>query len=190
MNRFTNPLDDIKVASPCPANWNEMRGDERQRYCSECKLNVYNLSEMTRREAENFIISAEGRVCVKFYRRTDGTVLTSDCPVGWQALKKRVSLAAKAFVSICAGIFGGIFAFHQFQPKTNVENENVIKVSAIDANVSPNKVEDFENNSAVPPIPNLEPVSDENYEAVVGMLVAPVEEAPKKKISSKKARRR
>lgn len=192
MKEFTNPLENIKVASPCPANWNEMHGNERQRYCSECKLNVYNLSDMTRREAENFLINAEGRVCVKFYRRTDGTVLTKDCPVGWQAVKKRVSRTAKAFVSVCAGIFGGIFAFNQFQPNQNVQNENSKKVSAINPNIAPNKVENFKGNS-IPSIPKEESVADvnyKNYESVVGQLEISPEKIQKYKSSSKKNRRR
>ena len=48
MGKFSNPLDNVRVASPCPANWNEMIGDERKKYCSECKLNVYNLLRRTR----------------------------------------------------------------------------------------------------------------------------------------------
>lgn len=80
---FTDPLKNIRVAAPCPADWNEMYGDERKRFCSECKLNVYNLSGMTRREAERLIVNAEGRLCVRFFRRADGTVLTKNCPVGW-----------------------------------------------------------------------------------------------------------
>jgi hypothetical protein len=191
MKEFTNPLDNLKVASPCPANWNEMIGDARRRHCSECKLNVYNLSEMTRREAEDFIINAEGRVCVKFYRRADGTVLTKDCPVGWQAFKKKTSRLAKAFVSICAGAFGGVFAFNQLQPSQQVESENSIKVSAIDSTIPPNKVEDFEINS-VPSIPNPEPVYDTmdlDYVTTVGQLEIPVEKPHKKEINSKKARR-
>jgi hypothetical protein len=116
MKRFTNPLDNIRIASPCPASWDEMRGDERKRFCSQCSLNVYNLSGMTRDEAENLLLMSEGGVCVRFYRRADGTVLTEDCPVGWRAVRRRVSRAATAFVSLCAGIFAGIFAFNQ--PKT------------------------------------------------------------------------
>jgi hypothetical protein len=116
MKKITNPLDNIRVASPCPADWNEMVGDERKRFCSECSLNVYNLSGMTSDEAENLLLNSEGRVCVRFYRRRDGTVLTQDCPVGWQAVKRRVSRMATAAVSLCAGIFTGIFAFNQ--PKT------------------------------------------------------------------------
>ena len=113
MKNFTNPLDNIKVASPCPANWNEMYGNERKRYCSECKLNVYNLSDMTQTEAESFLINSEGRVCIKFYRRADGTVLMQDCPVGWQAVKKRVSRMATAVFSMVAGFFGGNLVSNQ-----------------------------------------------------------------------------
>ena len=120
MKRFTNPLDNIHIASPCSADWNEMVGDERRRFCSQCSLNVYNLSGMTRDEAENLLLTSEGRVCVRFYRRKDGTILMKDCPVGWQAIKRRVSKMATAVVSLCAGIFTGIFAFNQ--PKTETPN--------------------------------------------------------------------
>lgn len=119
MNKFTNPLDNVRIASPCSANWDEMLGDERKRFCGQCKLNVYNLSGMTRTEAENLLLTSEGRVCVRFYRRTDGSVLTKDCPVGWRAIKRRVSRTATTLVSLCAGIFTGLFAFNQTQTETD-----------------------------------------------------------------------
>jgi hypothetical protein len=92
-------LDNIRVASPCPASWERMTGDDRVRHCQECKLNVYNLSEMTRVEAERLIASREGRMCVRFYRRADGTILTRDCPRGLQAIIRRVSRLAGAALS-------------------------------------------------------------------------------------------
>jgi hypothetical protein len=107
---FTNSLDYIRVASPCPADWNEMFGDERKRFCSECKLNVYNLSGMKRREAEELVFNLEGRLCVSFFKRADGTVITADCPVGWALLKRRVSKAATAAASIHLGFIGGVLS--------------------------------------------------------------------------------
>ena len=108
MTKFTNPLSNIKIASPCSQDWNEMIGTERKRFCGECKLNVYNLSGMSRGEAENLLISSEGRLCVRFYRRADGSVLTKDCPVGWQAVKQRLSKTATAFASLVfAALSGG-----------------------------------------------------------------------------------
>jgi Ni2+-binding GTPase involved in maturation of urease and hydrogenase len=96
MSKYANPLNNIKIASPCSADWNEMLGDERKRYCGDCKLNVYNLSEMTKAQAENLIIESEGSLCVSFYRRADGTVLTKDCPVGWQKIKNKTKVFATA----------------------------------------------------------------------------------------------
>ncbi len=115
MKKYTNPLDGIRIASPCSADWAKMDGDERKRFCSDCGLNVYNLSEMSRIEAENFLINSEGRVCLRLFRRSDGTILTQDCPVGWEALKKRVSRAAAAIFALLMGIFGGILSLKSLE---------------------------------------------------------------------------
>jgi len=122
MNRSSS-LDLIEVVSPCPASWDEMKGDERVRFCQQCKLNVYNLSEMGREEAEAFVRkhtagqanSGTGRTCVRFYRRADGTVLTKDCPVGVRALQQRfvraVAAIAGVFVALVSGtLFGGVIS--------------------------------------------------------------------------------
>src|SRR4051812_48846412 len=76
------PLDDIRLATPCHQDWTEMVGDERVRYCARCELNVFNITAMTRTAAQVLINDAEGRVCVRFYRRRDGTILTRDCRAG------------------------------------------------------------------------------------------------------------
>jgi hypothetical protein len=85
-----------------------MLGNQRSRFCGECKLNVYNLSGMSQREAENLLLNSEGRLCVRFYKRADGTILTKDCPVGWQAIKQRVSKTATAFASLVFAALSGI----------------------------------------------------------------------------------
>lgn len=117
MSKFTNPLNNVSVASPCSQDWNQMIGNERKRYCGDCKLNVYNLSGMTRAEAENLIVNTEGRLCVRFYRRADGSVLTKDCPVGWQAIKRRVSRMAVAVFSLLVGLITGLGFAAAFQTK-------------------------------------------------------------------------
>jgi hypothetical protein len=108
MAKFESPLNDIKVASPCSMNWEEMYGNERKRFCGDCKLNVYNLSGMTRDEAENLIMNTEGRLCVKFYTRADGSILTQDCPVGWAKVKQRARMVATAVFSLVLSLFGGL----------------------------------------------------------------------------------
>jgi len=90
-----------------------MAGDERIRFCNQCNLNVYNISAMTRSEAESFIVNAEGRICARFYRRADGAVLTQDCPIGLRAVRRKVSRAAAAAFSALVSLFGGSAIFAQ-----------------------------------------------------------------------------
>jgi hypothetical protein len=108
MRKFTSPLEGVRVAAPCPADWEKMVGDERVRYCGQCSLHVYNLSGMTKREAEGLVANAEGRLCVRYYRRTDGSILTRNCPVGLRALKRRVTRIAGAALSAVLGFFAGL----------------------------------------------------------------------------------
>jgi hypothetical protein len=109
MPKLTNPLDHVKIAAPCPADWDQMFSfeDKRVRFCSQCNLNVYNLSGMSRQEAEALITKTEGRLCVRFYRKADGSILTQNCPVGLKALKRRVTWAAKAVLGIVLSLFSG-----------------------------------------------------------------------------------
>jgi hypothetical protein len=60
-----------------------------------CQLQVFNLSGMRRHQAEELIVKAEGRLCVRLYQRADGTIITADCPLG-------------AFRRVCRGIAYGV----------------------------------------------------------------------------------
>ena len=108
MARFTSTLDNVRVAAPCSADWDTMFGNERIRFCEQCQLNVYNLSEMSKAEAERLIGQAEGRLCVRFYRRRDGSIITRNCPVGLRAIKRRLSLVATAVASSVLSFIAGI----------------------------------------------------------------------------------
>jgi hypothetical protein len=88
-------LENVRIAAPCNASWEEMTGDARVRFCGHCRKNVYNLSAMPRAEAELLLEEREGRICVRLYKRTDGTVLTADCPVGVRRRhRRRLAMAA------------------------------------------------------------------------------------------------
>jgi hypothetical protein len=101
-----------------------MYGNERKRFCGECKLNVYNLAGMTRAEAEELLLRSEGRLCLRFYRRTDGTILTRDCPVGWAKVKQRAALIATAALSAIITMFSGLFSVSFLSRK----NENPFRL--------------------------------------------------------------
>jgi len=147
MTKFTNPLSNIKIASPCAADWNEMMGNERRRFCAECKLNVYNLSGMSQREAENLLLNSEGRLCVRFYKRADGTILTKDCPVGWQAIRQRVSKTATAFASLVFAALSGIGVANYFAESS--EQQTMGKIASKTENTRMSEIAIENSNVAV-----------------------------------------
>jgi len=106
----------MRIAAPCSADWDQMFSfeGERVRFCSQCNLNVYNLSEMSRQEAEDLITKTEGRLCVRFYQKADGSVLTQDCPVGLKAIKRRMALAAQVVLGLVLSFVSGLglYIFH------------------------------------------------------------------------------
>ncbi len=91
-------LENVAIAAPCTASWDAMVGDDRVRFCGQCEKNVYNLSAMPRDEAEALLAAREGKMCVRLYKREDGTVITSDCPVGVKRRRRRRAVA---------GVLGG-----------------------------------------------------------------------------------
>jgi hypothetical protein len=101
-------LSEIEVASPCPTDWNAMQGDEKVRFCSQCNLYVYNLSAMDAEEAADTIAQHDGSLCVRFYRKPDGTILTRDCPVGLEISrqKRRAAVERIALTVVGASLAG------------------------------------------------------------------------------------
>jgi hypothetical protein len=109
----TIDLDRVGVAKPCKADWDRMTGDDRVRHCGDCKLDVFDISAMSRDEAQAFLASraGAGRTCIRFFRRTDGRLLTRDCPVGVRAAWRRMTWAAAALLA------GGFAAAAMFAPR-------------------------------------------------------------------------
>jgi len=97
-------LDNIRIATPCRADWTKMAGDERARHCNQCDKQVFNLSNMTRAEAEALIVEKAGQLCARYYQRHDGTILLADCTIGVAAARKRRLVAAGAAALLATGI--------------------------------------------------------------------------------------
>jgi hypothetical protein len=95
-----------------------MTGDERVRYCPHCRLNVFNLSEMGRTEAEELVAQATGRLCVRYYQRSDGTVMTQDCPGGPVSSGKggRLAWVLGALFVLSLGAGFGVATLSQVAP--------------------------------------------------------------------------
>ena len=56
-----------------------MAGDERVRHCTDCNLNVYNSLGLSLDDLSALIAEQEGRLCMRLYKRPDGSVITRDC---------------------------------------------------------------------------------------------------------------
>ncbi len=116
-------IDNIRVASPCSADWEQMQGDDRVRHCDACNLNVYNLAAFTEAEIRTLVASRKGRLCGRIYQRRDGTVLTQNCPVGLQAVTRRISrIAGAVFAFLALNFTAGLPLFAQSYTRTNVSS--------------------------------------------------------------------
>lgn len=109
-------LDQIRIASPCNARWENMTGDERARFCGSCRKNVYNLSAMTRMEIATLIHEKEGSFCGRFYQRPDGRVITADCQEGRRHRRNRV-------LRTCRMAFAAVLVFLGLKIQVNAEEE-------------------------------------------------------------------
>lgn len=103
---MTIDVDEIRVASPCHARWNDMDGDERARFCRQCSRHVFNLSAMTRVQIEALVREKEGKFCGRFYRRADGTMLTADCPSRLRGIRTRVAKIGGALCALVLSLAG------------------------------------------------------------------------------------
>lgn len=130
MRSGKSPLDGVRVAAPCSVGWENMVGTDRVRFCGQCQLNVYNLSDMTRNEAERLISESEGRLCVRYYRRADGTILTRNCPVGLRALRRRLSRVAAATATAVLSFITGLLAATGFRDDSKLSKASAATPNA------------------------------------------------------------
>jgi hypothetical protein len=105
-------LDQIEIPVPCEVPWDSMAGDEQVRHCGACRQSVYNVASLTRAEALRLLEARAGRVCLRIFRRPDGTVLTADCRDRLRAARKRGLLVFAGvlvvvlWAQICAQVVG------------------------------------------------------------------------------------
>ncbi|MBK24487.1 MAG: hypothetical protein CME70_10870 [Halobacteriovorax sp.] len=100
MSGFNHNNIKYEIASPCDQDWSDMTGDDKCRHCDLCDKKVFNLSSMTESEVSSLIQGSED-ICVRLYKREDGTVLTEDCPVGLAAVRKYLKQKQFAAAALC-----------------------------------------------------------------------------------------
>ncbi len=114
----------IQIASPCRVSWDSMEGDDITRFCGLCHLNVYDLSAMGSKDAEEFLHSrvSNERVCVRFFRRHDGTIITEDCPVGLRKIRRLTAMLNTVVVSVISMLVSMLPA----RAQTPVNNQSLL----------------------------------------------------------------
>lgn len=93
-----------------------MQGDDRSRFCGQCNLHVYNFAQMSPEEIEQLLVEKEAGICARMYQRSDGTILTRDCPIG---LRSTIQRAGRIVVSALSAVMGVCVAAAQTIPKQN-----------------------------------------------------------------------
>jgi hypothetical protein len=178
-------LDNIRVATPCKADWNDMVGDERIRHCMKCDKDVFNLSQMTREDAESLLREKQGNLCARYFQRADGTILTSDCVVGKQQRRRRRVMAASA-AALLAG--GGAFTWKLM---THEQGEVAVDPVEIHTEMLGGMQPPPPPDDTIPEHANVETASPD---LVMGQTVAPLEpphtshKAPAHKGAAKRAK--
>ncbi|QQR58238.1 MAG: hypothetical protein IPG59_01735 [Candidatus Melainabacteria bacterium] len=72
---------DLEISSPCNVDWDEMIGDERERFCNKCELNVYNVSAMSNKEAIEFLQNQnKENLCINYFKDKSGRIITNETP--------------------------------------------------------------------------------------------------------------
>src|SRR5262245_29397739 len=64
-----------KINHPCTANWDQMRGDDKRRFCEHCQKYVHNVSAMSRTERAVLADPANRHECVFYCQRPDGRIV-------------------------------------------------------------------------------------------------------------------
>ena len=96
-----------RPAAPCRSRWENMRGDDRVRFCSHCRLNVFDLDGLDVGAAGHLVHANEGVPGERLYRRPDGRLLTQNCPVGLAA--RRSSLRRRMWGAAALAVMVAIF---------------------------------------------------------------------------------
>lgn len=93
--------NDIVISSPCSVRWESMSGDEKIRFCGECKKNVHNITNMPPEQVADVLSRRlDERLCVFMYRKDNGTVVLDNCPAFLRQKRDKIRAYAVAALLI------------------------------------------------------------------------------------------
>jgi hypothetical protein len=120
-------FDAIQSATRCQQEWANMGGNECVRFCNTCHKNVYNVGAMKPEEAEELILRHERGARIRLHQRADGTLLTSDCPVGIAQSRGPNDWFSNMLLVTLVAILGvvGVRIFQTNQDKSNFNRPSI-----------------------------------------------------------------
>lgn len=99
-----------------------MVGDERERLCKQCDKKVYNISDMTKAEANALLVSKqEESTCYNFYLRPDGTIKTDNCPRILRPARDKLKWIAHA----CSFLLVGLCSFSEANGQSRIQGTGI-----------------------------------------------------------------
>ncbi|MBA3993807.1 MAG: hypothetical protein C0469_09795 [Cyanobacteria bacterium DS2.3.42] len=96
-------LQNVCIAIPCSVDWNTMKGNDEVRLCGGCDKNVYNISAMSKKRAEE-VLSGPTLPCLQLSRRDDGTLVTDECPKILRPIRSSWAKLVGSFLSLLAAM--------------------------------------------------------------------------------------
>ena len=115
-------LDQVKVAIPCAARWDQMTGTKTHRFCQHCQKTVHDLSAMPLADAERLLCQSAGSLCIRYVKGIDGQVQTLDyrARTGGRTFSWKAWTLLALAGALVAGVVNAAFFGGRVMPATRV----------------------------------------------------------------------
>jgi hypothetical protein len=122
-------LDRLRIHTPCAASWDQMQGDDRERFCARCHKSVVDFSQLTPREIDARLQASRGNLCARLSRTAAGRLVTLAAPPeSWATPLDRPSPAA-AVAAVVTALLGSSGALAQGGTIANEPAASAVAVS-------------------------------------------------------------
>lgn len=98
------PLEQVRIGMPCSQPWAEMTGDDRVRFCPQCRKHVHHLSAMSRIEVQELVCRGAGNLCVRYQPDASGAPLTLEYASLTTPSRRRRLWPIACLVALAAGV--------------------------------------------------------------------------------------
>jgi hypothetical protein len=147
-------LKQYAIPIPCPMNWNQMDGDQSNRYCAACGKHVHDLTAMTPEEAAGLIRFEPAGFCGRAYANDEGMLATS-ANQGLPPRTRPLQFTIRSIMGVVAGVaatlgVARLFADHSPPPAPRPLMRNPTRILG---KMVPSRLQPRESPSSALPLP-------------------------------------